>query len=170
LTKLSKLLYFLDFTHFKQTGYPSIGLRYYAFKKGPVPKEFWLEVKDGIVPEDFKDKLAIIPKTDDLNPAFRELEFRAIVDPDMSIFTPRETKILNNLADIFRDARGRDISEVSHLSNQPWDVTIKKYGENCQVDYLLCVDAKSEINPEAARECLREYFEDINNFGLEPTK
>jgi len=26
LGKLSKLLYFLDFTHFKQTGYPSIGL------------------------------------------------------------------------------------------------------------------------------------------------
>ncbi len=130
LTKVSKLLCFLDFTHFKQTGYPSIGLNYYTFRNGPVPRDFWLEIKDGSVPEDFKGKLALIPKTDDFAPNYKELEIRAIKSPDLSVFTPRETKILENLAFIFRDARAWEISEVSHLPNQPWDVTIKKGGEN----------------------------------------
>ena len=62
MTKISKLLYFFDFTHFKQTGYPAIGLEYFAFKNGPVPKKLWLELKDGIVPNDFKAKLALLEK------------------------------------------------------------------------------------------------------------
>ena len=170
LTKLSKLLYFLDFMHFKQTGYPSIGLNYYAFPKGPLPKDFWLEIKDGNMPEDFRGKLALIPKTDDLAPNFKEIEVRAIKGPDLSIFTPRETKILDDLAFIFKEARAWEISEVSHLPKQPWDVTIKNIGEKCLIDYLLSIDEKSEVRLDDARESLKEHFEAVRNFGLEPTK
>jgi len=170
LTKLSKLLYFLDFTHFNQTGYPSIGLDYYAFQKGPLPKDFWLEIKDGNVPEDFRGKLALIPMTDDFTPNYKELKIRAIKSPDLSVFTPREIKILENLAFIFRDARAGEISEVSHLPKQPWDITIKKSGENCLIDYLLAIDEKSEISLDVATESLKEHFEVVRNFGIEPTK
>jgi len=170
-TKLAKLLYFLDFDHFKQTGYPSIGLRYYAFKWGPVPKEFWLEMKDGNIPEDFKGKLAIIPRTDELDPDSKGgYEFKAISEPDLSVFTPRERKILDRLAEIYRDAKAWQISEVSHLPGQPWDVTIKKCGENCPIDYLLAIDEKSEISFDDAKECLKEHFEAVRNLDLEPTK
>ena len=170
ITKLSKLLYFLDFAHFRQTGYPSIGLRYYAFRRGPVPKDFWLEIKDGNIPEDFKDKLALIPRTDELDPSFKEVEFRAIDNPDLSIFSPREIEILKKFAYIFRDAKAWEMSEASHMRKQPWDITIKKCGENCLIDYLLSIDEKSEVTPDEAKESLKEYFETINNFNLEPTK
>lgn len=170
LTKLSKLLYFLDFTHFKQTGYPSIGLKYYAFRKGPVPRDFWLEIKDGNVPEDLKGKLALIPRTDDLAPSFKEIEVKAIKSPDLSVFTPREAKILEDLAFVFKDARAWEISEVSHLPKQPWDITIKKCGENCLIDYLLSIDEKPEVSLEDARDSLKEYFEAMRNFSLDPTK
>jgi len=170
LTKLSKLLYFLDFTHFNQTGYPSIGLNYYAFQKGPVPRDFWLEIKDGDVPEDFRGKVALIPRTDEFAPNYKEMEIRAIKSPDLSIFTPRETKILDDLAFIFKEARAWEISEVSHLPKQPWDITKKKSGENCLIDYLLAIDEKSEISLDEARDSLKEHFEAIRNFGLEPTK
>ena len=170
LTKLSKLLYFLDFTHFNQTGYPSIGLNYYTFPWGPVPRDFWLEIKDGNVPEDFRGKLALIPKTDDLAPNFKEIEVRAIKGPDLSIFTPRETKILDDLAFIFREARAGEISEVSHLPKQPWDITIKESGENSLIDYLLSIDENSEISLDDAKESLKEHFEAVRNFGPEPTK
>ena len=170
LTKLSKLLYFLDFTHFRQTGYPSIGLEYYAFRKGPVPKDFWLEIKDGIVPEDFKGKLALIPKTDDLAPSYKEIEVRAVEKPDLSVFTPREFRILKYLAFVFKEARTRDMSEVTHLPKQPWDVTFKKSGENCPIDYLLAIDEKSEISLNDARDSLKEHLEAVRNFGLKPTK
>ncbi len=59
MTKMSKLLFFFDFKHFKETGYPAIGLDYFAFERGPVPKKLWLELKDRNVPEDFKRKLAL---------------------------------------------------------------------------------------------------------------
>lgn len=170
LTKLSKLLYFLDFMHFNQTGYPSIGLTYYAFPWGPVPRDFWLEIKDGNVPEDFRGKLALIPKMDDLAPNFKEIEVRAIKAPDLSIFTPRETKILDKLAFIFKEARAWEISEVSHLPQQPWDITIRESGENCLIDYLLGIDEESEVSLDDARDSLKEYFEAVRNFGLEPTK
>ena len=172
ITKISKLLYFLDFTHFKQTGYPSIGLKYYAFEKGPVPKDFWLEVKDGNVPEDFEDKLALIPKRDEIAPNFKEIEFKAKTktNPDLSVFTPREIKILGDLAFIFRDAKAWEISEVSHLLNQPWDITRRQKGVNSPIDYLLAIDKKADINLEDAEESLKEHFEIVSNFHLEPTR
>ncbi len=169
-TKLSKLLYFLDFTHFKQTGYPSIGLNYYAFHMGPVPKDFWLEVRDGKVPEDFKGKLVLVTKRDDVDPGFKEIEFQAKAKPDMSIFTPREATILEKLAFVFKDARARDMSEVSHLPKQPWDITIRTHGENHPIDYLLSIDETTEVSLDYARESLADYRETARNLHLKPTK
>ena len=170
LTKLSKLLYFLDFMHFKQTGYPSIGLEYYSFRRGPVPRDFWLEVKDGNVPEDFGDKVALISRVDEVDPSYKEVEFRATSQPDLSIFTPREKKILDELADIYRDAKAWQISEVSHIPRGPWDITFKESGDNCPIDYLLAIDDKSGISIEEASNSLKEHFEVVRNLGIEPTK
>lgn len=170
LTKLSKLLYFLDFIHFKQMGYPSIGLEYYAFDKGPVPRDFWAEIKDGNVPEDLKGKLVLIPKPDALPPYDREIEVHAIEKPDLSIFTPREIKILEDLAFIYKEANARDISEVTHLSKQPWDITRETKGKNKPIDYLLSIDEKSEVSLDYATDSLKEHFEVVRNFGIEPTK
>ena len=170
ITKISKLLYFLDFTHFSQTGYPSIGLKYYSFERGPVPRDFWIEVKDGNVPMDFQDKLALIQRIDELDPSRKETEFRAKTAPDLSIFTPRETKIMEELAYVYRDARARDISEVSHLAKQPWHITKEQLGTNCLIDYILAINDKSEISLEEARESLKEHFEIVHNFKLAPTE
>jgi uncharacterized phage-associated protein len=170
LTKLSKLLYFLDFEHFEQTGYPCIGLKYYSFKNGPVPRTFWLEIKDGVVPDDFKGKLALIAKVDENNPSFKEITIKAIADPDLSIFSPREINLLKKLADIFRDAKAKDMSEVSHVPRQPWDITIKQSGENQYIDYCLCIGEKSKIKLNEARETLREHFETVENLNIAPTK
>lgn len=169
-TKLYKLLYFFDFTHFKQTGYPSTGLDYYTFEHGPVPRDFWLEIKDCDVPEDFQGKLALILKTDDFAPSYKEIEVRAVEKPELSIFTPREIGILEELAFIYKEARGRDITEVSHLPKQPWDITMKKSGKNTIIDYLLGIDEKSEISQDDARETLREHLEAVHNLNLKPIK
>ncbi len=170
LTKLSKLLYFLDFTHFKQTGYPSIGLEYYTFKRGPVPKDFWLEIRDGNMPDDFRGKFALIPRTDDFALTYKELEIRAIETPDLSVFTPREIKILEELAFTYKDAPAWQISEVTHLPKQPWDITRKKSGENKPIDYLDSIDETSEVSLDYATDSLKEHFEVVHNLGIEPTK
>ena len=170
LGKLSKLLYFLDFIHFRQTGYPSIGLEYYAFERGPVPRDFWVEIRDANVPEDFTGKIGLMLKTDDFAPSYKEVEVHALEKPDLSVFTPRETKILEELAFIYKDASASDISEVTHLSKEPWDITIKNKGRNKPIDYLLSIDEKSAVGLDHATDSLKEHFEVVHNFGIEPTK
>jgi uncharacterized phage-associated protein len=167
-TKLSKLLFFFDFTHVKQTGYPAIGLQYYAFKWGPVPKAFWLEIKDGNVPEDFKKQLAIFVRPDEFSKQKEELSFRAKTDPDMKVFTPREQKILETLAEIYQEATANQMSEISHLKNQPWDLTYHTKGENKPIDYELAIDAEVKDRQEEIRQLLREHFEVVKNFELSP--
>ena len=44
--KLFKLLYLLDFEHFRQTGKSATGLEYQAWKFGPVPIELMEEWED----------------------------------------------------------------------------------------------------------------------------
>ena len=168
--KISKLLYFLDFTHFKETGYPSIGLQYYTFERGPVPKDFWLEIKDGNVPQDFKGKLELVKKVDESALSRKEIEIWAIGRPDLSVFSPREKRILETLALIYKDARARDMMEVTHLPNEPWETTIKKSGKNAPIDYLLGIDEKAKISKDEAKESLKEHFDAVRNFGIAPTK
>jgi len=47
-TKLMKLLYFLDFKHFAQTGKSVTGQKYFAWDFGPVPAEVWHEFEKGM--------------------------------------------------------------------------------------------------------------------------
>lgn len=169
MTKLMKLLNFFDFEHFNQTGYPSIGLEYLAFEKGPVPKKFWLEVKDGNVPDDLQDKVKIIPHEEH---GKREMEFRAKPSAkiDYSVFTPREKGILERLAFIYKDATATAMSEVSHEDNMPWEITVRTKGLNAAIDYLLALDAESPIIPDEARENLQDYFSILKIFDIEPVK
>jgi uncharacterized phage-associated protein len=170
LGKLSKLLYFLDFIHFNQTGYPSIGLKYYAFEKGPVPRDFWLEIRDADVPEDFEGKIALIRRTDDFEPNYKEVEIRALEKPDLSVFTPREIEILDELAFVYKEATASDMSEVTHLSKQPWDITMREKGKNQPIDYLVSIGEESAVSLGDAADSLKEHFEVVRNFGIKPTK
>ena len=43
--KLFKLLYFLDFEHYNQTGRSVTGMEYFAWKMGPVPTELYEEIE-----------------------------------------------------------------------------------------------------------------------------
>ena len=170
LGKLSKLLYFLDFIHFNQTGYPSIGLKYYTFEKGPVPRDFWLEIRDADVPEDFKGKIVLIRRTDDFAPNYKEVEIRALEKPDLSVFTPRELELLDELAFVYKEATASDMSEVTHLPKQPWDITRKEKGKNQPIDYLVSIGEESAVSPDDAADSLKEHFEVVRNFGIKPTK
>jgi uncharacterized phage-associated protein len=168
-TKLLKLLSFLDFTHFKQTGYPSIGLSYFSFKHGPVPKDFYEEIKTGNVPPDFADKLVAIPQ--DWGAEYPEIKeyiykAKAKVKPNMLIFTPREIKILKRLCDIYRYATAGQMSEVSHLHKSPWETTVRTKGYFKNIDYLLCIDDESPLKVDEAEVKLQEHIEMLNNFNI----
>jgi uncharacterized phage-associated protein len=170
MTKLMKLLNFFDFEHFSQTGYPSIGLEYSTFEYGPVPRKLWLEVKDATLPDDIKEKVFV--KVREWGYGNKEMEFIAKTGAqvDFTIFTPREKDILEKLAFIYRDATAKDMSNISHEDNMPWEITMKEKGLNAEIDYLLAIDEDSLASREEAQENLRDHFATLKAFNIEPVK
>jgi uncharacterized phage-associated protein len=59
-TKLIKLLFLLDFEHFRETGRSVTGLDYYAWKMGPVPVQLYNELEDP--KDDFRTSIGLTCK------------------------------------------------------------------------------------------------------------
>src|SRR5208283_1810042 len=95
VTKLMKLLFFLDFTHFKQTGKSVTGMDYFAWKQGPVPQSLWFEFKD--MHADLASAIGIIQYEN-----FRKIVSKKEFDADF--FSNREMKLLEQISEIFYDA------------------------------------------------------------------
>ncbi len=132
-TKLFKLLYYLDFMHFRETGRSVTGLEYFAWNFGPVPTELFKEINDPS--PDLKENIFIPAKNDK---SFVEMKPRKKFDD--KFFSKRELKILENVAYIFKEAKAEDMIEASHLPNHPWDKTINSKGEYAKIDYILAID------------------------------
>ncbi len=136
-TKLFKLLYYLDFIHFRETGRAVTGLDYYAWDFGPVPKNLYDEINNPS--PDLKENVFIPTKADKNDKSFVELKAKKKFDN--KYFTKRELRILENVAFIFRDVKAEKIMEASHLPNHPWDRTIKTKGEKAKIEYTLALDS-----------------------------
>lgn len=151
-TKLMKLLFFLDFWHFRQTGKSVTGLDYYAWERGPVPKALFEEL-DHMEP-DLREAVSVV-KSDD----FQGIKARKKVDT--RYFTKRELALLEKISFIFKEAKAGDISEVSHLRNQPWFKTLQEKGEYAKIDYMLSVDEREpdSLTLDEARERVEAIWE-----------
>lgn len=156
-TKLCKLLYFLDFQHFKETGRAVTGLDYFAWKMGPVPVELYEEVD---MPEpDMAERIEFVEK-----PTRRGtmLVVKPIADFDDGHFTKRELRILKGLAAEFRDAQAEDMIETSHLENQPWHKIYVEEGRRQErIPYELALhqqEAEAMRDVIAERQAFVAYF------------
>lgn len=157
-TKLLKLLYFLDFSHFKQTGRPVTGLDYYAWGMGPVPKDLFNELSGNMKPD---MKVAIQDLPDE---GFQQIQPKKKFDNQY--FSKKEMKLLDDIAFIFQDAKAEAMVEASHLKNEPWDRTLKEKGEFKKIDYMLAVDSEVVSLPYSeAMERHEERAEMIKLFG-----
>lgn len=125
LTKLFKLLYFLDFMYFKEHNLSITLYDYYAYDFGPVPEELYRSIKKNILPDFLKNEVGFILdkdlESDDLFPKYRIILKNKKID--LEWFSPYEKEMLERVVEIFRDADARTMTEVSHLKNQPWDRT-----------------------------------------------
>ena len=145
-TKLMKLLYFLDFAHFKQTGKSVTGLDYYVWERGPVPKKLWREIKDLDRYDDLKRTVSLLGDREE----FQEIQPKKRFDPEH--FSKRELNLLEEIAFLFKEAKAKDIVKVSHLPNDPWDRTKKNKGNNAKIDYMLALDNKGSLPREVVLE------------------
>lgn len=141
-TKLMKLLFFLDFKHFKETARPVTNLEYFAWDRGPVPKDFFFEISGTKLPEDLAGAISIQGSGD-----FQKISTKIGVKPNMDYFSPREARILEEIAFVYRDVDAENISEISHLKNEPWEKTLTEKGPKAHIDYFLAIDNDSKSLP-----------------------
>lgn len=149
-TKLFKLLYFLDFMHFRETGKSVTGLDYCAWNFGPVPAELFKEINNP--PADLQKNIFIPPTNDE---QFVEMKPKSKFDD--KYFSKRELRILEQVAFIFKEAKAEDIVEASHLPNHPWDKTIRTKGEKAKIDYMFALDdTENSLSSEEVSERVKD--------------
>lgn len=153
--KLFKLLYFLDFEHFKETGRPVTGMDYHAWKMGPVPVVLYEEVD---APEpDLADKVEF-SEVRTRNGAM--LVVKPVAEFDDSHFTRRELRILQALSEEFRDTKSDDMIEETHLENQPWHkVYVVEGKKQQQIPYELALRSQELEDMRAVIAERREFVD-----------
>lgn len=114
--KLFKLLYFLDFEHFRQTGRSVTGLDYYAWPKGPVPVALNNEISSPS--SDLAQKVGF--QTIQTRFTRPMLLIQAKAEFDSSHFTKRELRLLEQLAAEYENTLADDMIEATHLETLPW--------------------------------------------------
>lgn len=148
-TKLYKLLFYLDFTHFKETGHSVTELDYFTWDYGPAPKKLHKEFAQQ--PQDIQEHITLIGSVDSFVGVKARKKF------DGKHFTKRELRILKELCDIFRDAKAEHMVEASHGIDEPWDITKKSKGMHALIDYFLALDNSPKlITREEAKERIRD--------------
>lgn len=156
-TKLFKLLYLLDFEHYKLTGRSVTGLRYYAWPMGPVPVAVEAEFTQPA--KDFDHAVRIVTEGEF---DYRRLQVKPKRKFDDSHFSKRELRLLQELSSQYRSKTAKQMVEVTHEPNGPWDrVWQGGQGQNQEIAYELALaGADSAGVLEAAREyeALRNHY------------
>lgn len=143
-TKLFKLLYFLDFEHYKVTGRSVTGLKYSAWKMGPVPTRLFDELES---PEpDLAEALTISEfPTNRGKPMLSLKPIKAFSD---ELFTKRELKLIEQLAKEYSETNADDMIEATHLENLPWDKVYNKESNpqgEIPYNYALNINEREEM-------------------------
>lgn len=151
--KLFKLLYWLDYHHFRETGKSVTALEYFALPMGPVPTSLYEQIqkKSGEIAEHFvitaykrsegDSRIRTIDDDDFPVEPTRTFQFApTTIKPKKTYkhryLTRREMRIAEELAEIFRDAKAEDISDISHVRGGPWHKALKSSGPNSRIDFL----------------------------------
>jgi len=109
-TKLNKLLWYCDFLNFKETSVSITGAQYVRLPYGPVPDNY--ERIIGIMQPELLDKDEIPFNTKE--GLVLGKQFTALVEPDESIFSEQEIKVMNFVADTFHEYTSTGIKDKSH--------------------------------------------------------
>lgn len=113
--KLFKLLYLVDFEHFKQTGLSITGMEYRAWKMGPVPAALvqqWDELD-----QDLAAAIDIVPERV-IDYVRERVVSKVPFRPDL--FTKRELKLMREVAQRHENQMSAAMIDVTHAENGAW--------------------------------------------------
>lgn len=148
--KLFKLLYLLDFEHFRMTGRGVTGLDYHAWKYGPVPvalNQEWEELEADLA-------AAITIQPEQIIDYVRETIVPQAMFDD-SYFSRRELRIMDGLANQYRDELSHKMIDVTHAENGAW-AKVWNFGQGFdqRIAYTLAI-ADDAPHREAILEAAR---------------
>jgi len=156
-TKLFKLLYILDFEHFRLSGRSVTGLDYFAWEMGPVPVA--LDEELDLPDDDLLASVEIVAEQviDHVRYAVKpKREF------DASHFSKRELRIMEELAAKYRDVYAQAMVDVTHAENGAWEKVFEKgLGYNRPIPYQLAVsgpDSAIVLEMASEYEALRKHY------------
>ncbi len=145
--KLFKLLNFLDFEHYRQTGRSVTGLDYYAFELGPVPTKLYSQIQS--VDAEKVAGLEVGETPDDLSNTLVMRKFKVKADFDETYFTPRELEIMERLVFFFKDTKSDITTQYSHAPNLPWKkIYGRGEGQGNIIPYGLALQSDSIVKEE----------------------
>jgi putative zinc finger/helix-turn-helix YgiT family protein len=107
-TKLNKLLFYSDFKYFKEYSTSITGVRYSRIDFGPAPDKYLLFFATLC-----ENELLTIEEVFFGNDVTGE-KYLAAIEPNLSIFSAGELKILATVKEYFKDFTARKISDFSH--------------------------------------------------------
>lgn len=136
-TKLFKLLYYIDFEHFKQTGRSITGLEFQAWEIGPVPVALEEELESPKF--DFSERIDIEIKANKkgINPSTNIISKAKF---DSTHFTKRELRILKDVSERLGMCSTDDLIRLTHQEGQPWHKVWeleKRHFEKIPYEYIL---------------------------------
>lgn len=164
--KLFKLLFLLDFEHFRMTGRSVTGSNYHAWKYGPVPMalaEEWDELQP-----DMAARIAI--RSEQVIHFVRETVIPTPgTDFDDSHFSKRELRLLDELAVKYRDEYSPKMIDVTHAENGAWaKVWREGHGFDQPIPYILAI-AEDDPYRDSVLEMADEYAAIAKTYRYSPT-
>ena len=107
-TKLNKILFWSDFFAYANTGEPITGVEYMRLPNGPVPKRL-VPVRNKMIEA---GELDVAQRS--LFNGRRQTKFLARRKADVSLFTPEQIDLVNEVIDYLRDQTASEVSDGSH--------------------------------------------------------
>lgn len=123
-TKLNKLLFYADFKHFKEYSIAITGAKYIHLQYGPVPNNyefFTAELTRG-------GELTV---EEVLFGEYSGSKYLSNVEPDLSVFTDSELKVLAEINEYFKSFGSAAIKDFSHK-----EVAYRKTADGEAISYL----------------------------------
>jgi len=110
-TKLNKLIWYCDFLYFKENSVSITGAQYVRITLGQVPDHYEL-IFANMIHEGFLSESEIPYQTKDGEKIGEE--YTALIEPDESLFSEKETQVMDFIADTFREDTSTSIKEKAH--------------------------------------------------------
>jgi len=145
--KLFKLLFLLDFEHFRLTGKSVTGAEYSAWKTGPAPTVLYdqWDAPD----DDFSNAFGF---SSELVSGERKGFVYPLRDFDDSEFTPRQLKLMGEISERYRIERSAVMIDVTHAGHGAWQkVWNDGKGKSKPIPYPIAFSGDDE-HREAALE------------------